>query len=143
MDYIVKTFDELTVKEFYELIKLRISVFVVEQNCPYQEVDQVDEQALHTWLLEEGIIVGYTRIFEEGNEVVFGRVLVNQSYRKQKIGRLLLEETLKVIEHNYPDKSILIHAQAHLVEFYAFYDFKVVSEVYLEDDIPHVNMRKF
>lgn len=142
MEYIVKTFDELTVKEFYELVKLRISVFVVEQNCPYQEIDSIDEQALHAWLLEDDVIVGYTRIFEREDEVAFGRVLVHPSYRKKKVGRRLLKETLKIIEQHYPEKSILINAQAHLVDFYACFDFKVVSEVYLEDNIPHVHMRK-
>lgn len=142
MEYKVKTFEELTTKEFYELTKLRISVFVVEQNCPYQEIDQIDEQALHTWLSKDEVIVGYTRIFERDNEVTFGRVLVNPDYRRKKIGNHLLKQTLKVIECKYPNKTIIIHAQAHLVDFYAFFGFKVISEIYLEDDIPHVDMKR-
>lgn len=142
MDYHAKKFTELTTKEFFEIVKLRITVFVVEQNCPYQEVDDADEQAWHTWLQEGSEIVGYTRIIDKGDTVTFGRVLINPVYRGKKLGNKLLEETLKVIKDNYPERPIIIGAQAHLTNFYGAFGFEEISEVYLEDDIPHVDMRK-
>ncbi|ALS36427.1 ElaA protein [Enterococcus rotai] len=142
MDYHAKKFTELTTKEFFEIVKLRIAVFVVEQNCPYQEVDDADEQAWHTWLQEGSEIVGYTRIIDKGDTVTFGRVLINPVYRGKKLGNKLLEETLKVIKDNYPERPIIIGAQAHLTDFYGAFGFEEISEVYLEDNIPHVDMRK-
>ncbi|MFD1901420.1 GNAT family N-acetyltransferase [Enterococcus termitis] len=142
MDYHVKKFSELTTKEFFDIVKLRIAVFVVEQHCPYQEVDDVDECAIHTWLQEEADIVGYTRIMDRGETVSFGRVLINPAYRKQGLGNKLLEETLRVIEEKFPNKPIIIGAQAHLSDFYGAFSFEEVSDVYLEDGIPHVQMKK-
>ncbi|MBO0447578.1 GNAT family N-acetyltransferase [Enterococcus ureilyticus] len=142
MDYNIKKLTELTTKEFLEIVKLRIAVFVVEQNCPYQEVDDADEVAWHTWLQEGTDIVGYTRIIDQGDTVTFGRVLINPKYRNQKLGNKLLKETLKVVEENYPNRPIVIGAQAHLTKFYGAFGFEAVSEVYLEDDIPHVQMRR-
>lgn len=142
MEYHVKQFSQLTTKEFLELVKLRIAVFVVEQNCPYQEVDDADELAYHTWLQEGTDIVGYTRIIDKGDTVTFGRVIVNPDYRGKKLGNKLVEETLKVVEDKYPTRPIIIGAQAHLTEFYGAFGFEVISDVYLEDDIPHVDMRR-
>lgn len=142
MEYHAKEFTTLTTKEFLEIVKLRISVFVVEQNCPYQEVDEADEFAWHTWLQEGPDIVGYTRIIDKGDTVTFGRVIINPDYRGKKLGNKLLEETLKVIEDKYPDRPIIIGAQAHLTDYYGAFGFEAISDVYLEDDIPHINMRK-
>lgn len=143
MDYHVKEFSALTTKEFYEIVKLRISVFVVEQTCFYQEVDQNDEQAIHTWLQEGEDIVGYTRIYTEPDgTVTFGRVLIHPTYRGQKLGNTLLEKTMQVVAENYPDQPIVIGAQAHLVDFYGAFGFEPISDVYLEDDIPHIKMIK-
>lgn len=142
MDYYVKTFSELSTKEFYEIAKLRIAVFVVEQACPYQEIDGFDEQAIHTWLQEGKDIVGYTRIINQGETITFGRVIIHPSFRGKKIGNHLLKETLTVIETKWPNKPIVISAQAHLTGFYGAYGFVPISDVYLEDDIPHIQMRK-
>lgn len=142
MEYQVKEFTQLTTKEFLEIVKLRIAVFVVEQKCPYQEVDEADEFAWHTWLQEGTEIVGYTRIIDKGDTVTFGRVIINPDYRGKKLGNKLLEETLKVVEDKYPNRPIIIGAQARLTNFYGAFGFKEISEVYLEDDIPHVQMRR-
>lgn len=142
MEYHVKEFTELTTKEFLEIVKLRIAVFVVEQHCPYQEVDEADEVAWHTWLQEGADIVGYTRIIDKGDIVTFGRVIVNPKYRGKKLGNKLLAETLKVVEDKYPNRPIVIGAQAHLTDFYGAFGFEAISDVYLEDDIPHIHMRK-
>lgn len=142
MDYQVKHFSELTTKEFYEVVKLRTAVFVVEQQCPYQEVDAADENAWHTWLTEGTELIGYTRIIDLGAAVTFGRVLIKAEYRKRNLGAKLVAETLKVIAEKYPQRPIKIGAQAHLTDFYGSFGFKPVSEVYLEDGIPHVDMLK-
>ncbi|MBP2100233.1 GNAT family N-acetyltransferase [Enterococcus rivorum] len=142
MNYVVKPFSELSTKEFFEIVKLRIAVFVVEQNCPYQEVDEEDETAIHTWLEEDNDIVGYTRILDHGETVVMGRVIVNPAYRGKKLGKKLVDNTLNVIEETYPGKDIIIGAQAHLIDFYESAGFEVISDIYLEDDIPHIQMKR-
>ncbi|PIT12784.1 GNAT family N-acetyltransferase [Snodgrassella alvi] len=142
MDYYVKSFSELSTKEFYEIAKLRIAVFVVEQTCPYQEIDAYDEQAVHIWMQEGQTIIGYTRIIDQDATVTFGRVIIHPSHRGKKLGNQLLEKTLAVIKTQMPDKPIVISAQAHLIDFYGAYGFVPVSDVYLEDDIPHIRMRK-
>ncbi|PIT51383.1 GNAT family N-acetyltransferase [Snodgrassella alvi] len=142
MDYYVKPFSELSTKEFYEIAKLRIAVFVVEQICPYQEIDAYDEQAVHIWMQEGQTIIGYARIIDQDTTVTFGRVIIHPSHRGKKLGNQLLEKTLAVIKTQMPDKPIVISAQAHLIDFYGAYGFVPVSDVYLEDDIPHIRMRK-
>lgn len=142
MNYYIKSFTELSTKEFYEIVKLRIAVFVVEQTCPYQEIDAQDERAIHTWMQEGQKIIGYTRIIDQEEIVTFGRVIIHPSHRAQKLGYQILEKTLEIIKSQIPDKPIVISAQAHLTNFYSKYGFKPISDVYLEDNIPHVQMRK-
>lgn len=143
MEYIVKSFAELTTKEFYQLAKERVAVFVVEQNCPYQEIDETDEVALHTYFVtEDGQIAAYTRIYEEAKAVHFGRVLVNKNFRGTGLGKKVVAKTLAVIKERFPGKKIVIGAQAYLQDFYASFGFKAISEIYLEDDIPHIDMQQ-
>ncbi|ASZ08542.1 MULTISPECIES: GNAT family N-acetyltransferase [Enterococcus] len=143
MNYQVKTFDELTTKEFYMLVKERIAVFVVEQNCPYQEVDEIDPEALHTFLTDEqGNVAAYTRIYKEEDAVHFGRVLVAKEHRQSGLGKQIVQRTLEVIEQKYPNTPIIIGAQDYLRSFYESFGFNAISDVYLEDDIPHIDMKK-
>jgi ElaA protein len=142
MDYQVKAFAELTTKEFYEIAKQRVAVFVVEQQCPYQEIDEIDEVAWHTWLEEAGQLVGYTRIYELEAAVSFGRVLIHQDYRRQQLGKKLVAATIAEIEQRFPGKPIVIGGQAYLKAFYESFGFEVTSDLYLEDDIPHYEMTK-
>lgn len=142
MEYFVKSFSELSTKEFFEIVKLRVAVFVVEQNCPYQEVDDEDETALHTWLQEGQEIVGYTRIMDQGETTVMGRVIVSPKYRGKELGKKLVNNSLRVIEEMFSNKDLVIGAQAYLLRFYQDFGFEVISDVYLEDDIPHVKMKK-
>lgn len=142
MIYQTKEFSELTTKEFYEIAKLRIAVFVVEQNCPYQEIDELDEVALHTWFEADGEIIGYTRIIDTGATVSFGRVLVNPKYRRQNFGKQIVAATLAEIAKRYPDKPVVISGQAYLKAFYESFGFVVISDIFLEDDIPHYHMER-
>lgn len=140
MDYQVKTFEELTVTEFYELIKTRIDVFVVEQNCAYPEVDEVDPVAWHTYLKNGEEICAYTRVYRSEDGVHIGRVLVKEGYRNQQLGRKIVQLTLDWVQTTFPKTTIIIGAQAHLQSFYHEFGFEPISEVYLEDNIPHIDM---
>lgn len=142
MEYVVKSFAALTTKEFYQLSKERVAVFVVEQNCPYQEIDEIDEVALHTYFIaEDEQIAAYTRIYEDGDTIHFGRVLVTEKFRGTGLGKQIVAKTIAVIEERFPGKKIVIGAQAYLQDFYASFGFKPISDVYLEDDIPHIDMQ--
>ncbi|BBM19206.1 acetyltransferase [Enterococcus avium] len=136
----IKSTDELTSQELLTILQIRTAVFVVEQNCPYQEVDEADRQALHVCLEEDGKIKAYARILATDDPIHFGRVLVVKEYRGQQLGRKIVEKTLKEIEKRYPNRVVVISAQAHLAEFYGSFGFKPNSEIYLEDDIPHIEM---
>lgn len=140
MEITVKELSEMTTKELLTIFEERVKVFVVEQNCPYQEVDKADEHALHVSLLDKNTFVGYTRIIDYGTYVTFGRVLIIKEYRTRKLGSQLIEATLKEIETRYPRKDIKISAQHYLLDFYKKFGFEAISEMYLEDSIPHVDM---
>lgn len=138
----VKTLDEMTTKEFCKIAEERTKVFVVEQDCPYQEIDQLDYTAHHLVLRDDQEnFVGYTRIMDKDKEhSTFGRVLVCQQYRKHKYGRRLVQATIDETKKIFPKKAIKIQAQAYLQKFYESFGFKPVSDVYLEDNIPHLDM---
>ncbi|WP_404803124.1 GNAT family N-acetyltransferase [Lapidilactobacillus bayanensis] len=120
----------------------RIRVFVVEQNCPYQEVDEHDREAYHLLLKDDqNKLVGYTRIFSKNSEqTTFGRVLVPKQYRNKQYGRRLVKATIEQAQKLFPNKRIQIQAQAYLKDFYRAFGFQPISEVYLEDGIPHLDM---
>ena len=144
---ICKTFDELTLDEFYEITALRIDVFVVEQNCPYHELDGKDQKAHHLFIKdpESGQIIAYTRIFKPGsyfNEAAFGRVVVHPSHRNKSIGSVLINEVIEFISKNLDSTTIKISAQTHLKKWYESFGFEQISEPYLDDGIPHIDMLK-
>lgn len=138
----VKKISELTAQEFCKIVEERIKVFVVEQTCPYQEVDEHDYQAYHLMLKDkQNNLVGYTRIIDKNAEqITFGRVLVPKQFRSQHYGKRLVQTTIEEAQKLFPNKKIQIQAQAYLEEFYRSFGFKPISEVYLEDDIPHLDM---
>ncbi|MTI49857.1 GNAT family N-acetyltransferase [Sporosalibacterium faouarense] len=143
MDWQIKHFKELDTMELYKIIKERVDVFVVEQNCPYPECDNKDLESYHIFSIDEGNIVAYARILPKGisyNEVSIGRVLVNQKYRKQGLGKELMENTLRFIKDELNETNIRISAQEYLFKFYCELGFEQVSEIYLEDGIPHLEM---
>lgn len=141
MDIQVKTISELSAEELLAIFIERVAVFVVEQNCPYQEADFDDKLALHLCFKDETGLKAYARIIDKGQYVTFGRVLVAKKARQQNLGRKLVQQTIEEIHQRFPGKSITISAQAYLETFYASFGFEAVSEVYLEDDIPHLDMR--
>ncbi len=144
--WIVKSYDELSKEELYSLLQLRVEVFVIEQDCPYQDVDGKDQKSIHVWTEnEEGLPIAYLRIVEPGvsyAEPAIGRVVTKESHRKGGIGRKLMLEGIRVINAVYPGQLIRISAQEYLLNFYNELGFEQVGEGYLEDDIPHIEMIK-
>lgn len=145
MQVSVKTFDELTTEELYQILRLRSEVFVVEQDCVYQDLDNKDQKALHIIGKKGDEIVAYTRIFKPGDyfeNVSIGRVVVNQDQRKYGLGKQIMHASLTAINERFPDSPIEISAQSYLLKFYTDLGFNAFGEEYLEDGIPHMRMLK-
>ncbi len=143
MVFEVKNFDDLTKKELYEILRLRSEVFVVEQDCVYQDIDNKDYKALHVIGKKEGNIIAYTRLFDGGDYFdtpSIGRVVVKEEQRKYKYGHQLMEASIEAILQNYDNSTITISAQKYLIKFYENLGFKTIGETYLEDGIPHIRM---
>jgi len=145
MEVSVKTFNELTTEELYQILRLRSEVFVVEQDCVYQDVDNKDQKALHVLGIKNNEVVAYTRVFEPGDyfdNVSIGRVVVSQDQRKYGLGKQIMQSSLAAIDQRFPDKPIEISAQSYLLKFYTELGFNAFGEEYLEDGIPHRRMLK-
>ncbi|MFZ2669901.1 MAG: GNAT family N-acetyltransferase [Streptococcus suis] len=143
MQWEIKAFDQLSLQELYTILTLRTNVFVVEQACPYPEVDGKDPNCLHLLGTINGELVAYLRILPAGlryDEVSIGRVVVKPSHRGKGLGRLMMEQAIHCITNEWKESQIKIGAQAYLEKFYQSLGFEPVSEVYLEDDIPHLDM---
>ena len=141
----VKTFSELTLQELYSILQLRSEVFVVEQDCVYQDMDGKDQKALHVLGKNDGVLVAYTRIFKPGDyfkESSIGRGVVSQHQRKHRYGYDIMKASIAFIENNFKESNIKISAQCYLKTFYNNLGFVVVGEQYLEDGIPHYPMLK-
>ena len=139
-----KAFKDLSVDEYFEILYLRTAVFVVEQNCPYQEVDEKDRQSYHLFgRAENGQVIAVTRILPKGvsyEEASIGRVALKKEYRGKGIADKLMLESLKFIEKEFGKQAIRISAQQYLLNYYNKHGFVQVGEMYLEDDIPHIEM---
>ena len=143
MEIEVKNFEELSTKELYELLQLRSEVFVVEQDCVYQDIDGKDERALHVLGWEDGILVAYARCFQSGDyfdDAAIGRILVRENYRKLGYGHEITKASIEAIKINYKADTIKISAQIYLVIFYESHGFKAIGDRYMEDGIPHIAM---
>jgi len=141
MKLIVKKFEELTAEELYEILKIRVSVFVVEQKCPYQEIDDRDKQSFHVYLKDDDGIQAYLRVVDKGvsfAEVSIGRVIAVK--RRCGIGSKILSEGIKVAKDKLKATTIKIEAQSYAKELYEKQGFRQVSEEFLEDGISHVLM---
>jgi len=139
----IKTFDEFTVPELYAVLKARIDVFVIEQNCPYPDLDNSDQKAVHIWAEENGDVLAYCRVFDKGikyDETSIGRVLTTEKARGKSLGKLLIKYAVETIENRFHTSEIRISAQDYLLKFYGGFGFKDTGKKYLEDDIPHTEM---
>ena len=144
IEFKIKPFNELSTPELYEILKLRIEVFVVEQNCIYQDIDGKDSKAIHVLGYYNGDLAAYCRIFDAGyyfDEASIGRVIVSPRYRDKKFGHDLMKVAIEAVDANFNKKQITISAQMYLQKFYESHGFVKTSEMYLEDDIPHIQMK--
>ena len=142
MDIRVKTFSELTTEELYAILELRSAVFVVEQNCVYQDIDGVDRRSLHIFAEDGEGILAYARLFvkeDEENTVQIGRVVSKD--RRKGYGTAVLEECIRQAEEHFHADEIFLEAQTYARPFYEKQGFVQVSEEFLEDGIPHIAMR--
>ena len=141
-----KHYNKLELDELYEILKLRSKVFVVEQNCVYQDIDEKDRhpEAMHLMgYTESGLLAVYLRILPAGlsyDEVSIGRIVSAPKMRGQGCGEPLVNKALQIIEQYWPNSAVKIGAQEYLGNFYQKFRFKAVSESYLEDGIPHIDM---
>ena len=143
MEYKIRTFDELSNKELYSILRLRSEIFVVEQNCVYQDLDNKDLDGYHLMAIENGELIGYLRILNKGvsyKEASIGRVVVKKEYRRKKLGLEIINKGIDFIINTLQEKEVRISAQVYAKNLYKKAGFVEVSEEYLEDDIPHVEM---
>lgn len=141
----IKSFEDLSVHELYNILRLRSEIFVVEQNCVYLDLDGKDKKGLHLLGEFEGKIVAYSRLFKPGisfDNASIGRVVVDAHYRDRKWGHELMREAIAGIQLHFGENKITIGAQLYLKKFYESHGFIQTSEMYLEDDIPHIEMKR-
>jgi len=142
-EYILKSFDELKNSELYQILKLRNEVFIVEQNCPYQDIDDKDQESFHVMGWVNGSLAAYARILPAGisyNEISIGRIVTGPGYRGSGLGKELVEKSLDYCQIRWGNSAIRISAQLYLLKFYQSLGFKEVGEEYDEDGIPHIEM---
>lgn len=143
MSWKLKSFNELSTPELYGILQARTQVFVVEQECPYMEVDGKDLHAYHLYKEENGEVVAYARLLPAGvsyKEPSIGRVLVKEEYRGKGFASELVKRGLSLIHDEWGERTVKIQAQEYLREFYGSFGFRAVTETYLDDGIPHIDM---
>ena len=142
MQIIIKKWDDLSKEEVEKIFSLRSEVFIVEQECPYQDVDGRDAEADHLLLYENNILCAYTRIFPKNTyfkEASFGRTVVKKTHRRKGYGHVLVKESIAFLKSK-KENTIKISAQSYLKKFYLSYGFISKGDEYLEDNIPHTAM---
>jgi len=140
-----KTFSELETEELYQILRLRSEVFVVEQDCIYQDIDNKDQNAIHLYYVDNDEIVAYTRIFKAGHyyeNPCIGRVVVSKKERGKDLGKKIMIDSIEYIKQNIKGEKIELSAQKYLDKFYKDLGFYKIGEDYLEDGIPHQRMIK-
>lgn len=142
MTFTLKSFDKLTTQELYEILQARMAVFVVEQNCPYQDIDGQDYNADHLFIKEDGKLKAYLRILKKDEDTArLGRIITTE--RGKGYGLALIKEGIRSAAKLYKAKKIYIEAQCQAVGFYEKVGFKTRSEPFLDDGIPHVKMELY
>lgn len=145
IDIEVKGFNQLSTKELYDILQLRSEVFVVEQDCVYQDLDGKDLSALHVIGFKNKKVVAYTRVFKPNDyfkDASIGRVVVSKDQRKHKYGNDIMKASIIAIEDYFNETKIVLSAQTYLKHFYNNLGFMETGNEYLEDGIPHIKMIK-
>lgn len=140
MEWKLKKFDDLTLDELYEILKLRSEVFVVEQDCVYQDLDDKDQLSYHLFLKNDDEIIAVSRIIPENvsyEEMSIGRVVVKENFRSRGLSKIMMKKAIDFIVDDLGKSEIRLSGQAYLVDFYEDLGFKKVSDVYMEDNIEH------
>ena len=144
MNTVIKKFSELSTEEIYNILKLRSEVFVVEQNCVYQDIDEKDKKATHLFIEKNNEIIAYTRILKKGDyyeeNPSIGRVVVSKKERGKNFGKEIMLNSIEFIKKELKGRKIELSAQKYLDKFYKDLDFYSKGEDYLEDGIPHQRM---
>ena len=143
MNLIIKPFSDLTLSELYEILRLRSEIFVVEQNCVYNDLDGLDIQAFHVIITTGGTIIATARILPSGSrfpQVSIGRVVVHRDYRGRDFGRIVMRNAIQFAISKWSPAEIKISAQLYLKKFYEDLGFTTATEIYDEDGIPHIGM---
>ena len=144
MNSVIKKFSKLSTEEIYNILKLRSEVFVVEQNCVYQDIDEKDKKAIHLFIEKNSEIIAYTRIFKKGDyyeeNPSIGRVVVSKKERGKNFGKEIMKKSIRYVKENMDEKKIELSAQKYLDKFYKELQFYSEGEEYLEDGIPHQRM---
>ena len=144
MNTVIKNFSELSTEEIYNILKIRSEVFVVEQNCVYQDIDEKDQKATHLFIEKNNEIIAYTRIFKKGDyyeeNPSIGRVVVSKKERGKNLGKEIMLNSIEFIKKELEGRKIELSAQKYLDKFYTDLDFYSEGEDYLEDGIPHQRM---
>ena len=142
-DIIWHNFDTISKEELYDVLSLRQRVFIIEQDCFYEDLDYSDQVANHLLLYKGNKLIGYSRVFPPGikyDAASIGRIVTDLDYRGKGYGRSITQESIRFLKNNYPGSDITISAQYRLVNFYEDLSFKREGDVYLEDDIDHIKM---
>tara|TARA_B100000900_G_scaffold13604_1_gene11021 strand:+ start:193 stop:636 length:444 start_codon:yes stop_codon:yes gene_type:complete len=140
---VIKTFYKLEREELYQILRLRSEVFVVEQDCIYQDLDNKDQKAIHIFLKENENIIAYTRVFKKGDyyrNPSIGRVVVSKNERGKELGKKIMKSSIDYIKKNKLGEKIELSAQKYLDKFYKDLDFYNIGKEYMEDGIPHQRM---
>lgn len=143
IEWSCKSFGELTPIELYAILQLRIEVFIVEQNCVFQDADDKDQVSYHMMAWSDDRLVGYTRLIPPGvsyKEASIGRVATFPKMRKSGIGKKIMEKSIDMIYSLWKKQPIRIGAQLYLRRFYESFGFQQCSEIYIEDNIEHIQM---
>lgn len=140
MKFLYKKFHDLSLEELFEIYLLRNKVFVVEQNCPYQDVDSIDKKAIHILLTEKKVLLAYCRIYLIKNFIQIGRVVVAKDSRGKGYGKKIMKKAINEAKFGFRKKTIMVSAQKYLLKFYSDFGFKKTGREFLEDGIPHVKM---
>jgi ElaA protein len=138
-----KKFSDLSLNELYDILQLRSEIFVVEQNCVYNDLDGLDKDSVHQFMRKDGEIIAYSRLLKPGtrfSEYSIGRVVVKQSERGTGLGFEMMEKAKRYLVNELGATKIKISAQSYLQQFYESLGFEIVTEMYLEDGIPHFGM---
>jgi ElaA protein len=143
--WLLKKFDDLTPHEIYSILQLRNEVFVVEQNCVFQDADNKDKDSYHVMGWDSERLIAYSRIMPSGiayDLPSIGRVVTSQAARRNGTGKVLMSESIKAIQELFGNVSIKLGAQLYLKKFYESFGFMQSSDIYLEDGIEHIEMTR-